>query len=99
MKWNPLLSALSATLYIFAVALVIHYLESIRHDTKDTMFDTMSALSLLVLSVAVMGFLFAYHPITLLLQQRPKEAGWYLLKTIALFSLITVSLLTIASIQ
>lgn len=99
MKWHPFLNAATAILYIGAVTLFMHFIESVRHDTPDTLFDGMGVISLLVLSVAVMGFLFFYHPVQLLIERKKREAVAYFLKTLGLFSLGTIILLTLTSIQ
>lgn len=59
MKWNPILNATLAALYISAVALFMRFIESHRHDTPDTLLDSMGVISLLVFSVAIMAFLFS----------------------------------------
>lgn len=99
MQWSPVLSAFAAALYIGVVAVFMRFIESIRHDTPDTLIDGMGFLSLFVLSVAVMAFLFFYHPVVLLLENKKKEATVYFLKTLGVFWAITVVVLTLASLQ
>jgi hypothetical protein len=99
MKWNPFLNALAAAAYIAGVTLFMHFIESIRHDTPDTVLDSMGVLSLLVCSAAVMAFLFFYQPLVRLLENKKAEAVRYFLTTIGIFGLIMVAILTSVSLQ
>ncbi len=99
MKWNPLVHALAASLYIGLVALFMRFIESIRHDTPDTFVDGLGFLSLFVCSVAIMAFLFFYQPVALLIEGKKKEALVYFIKTIGSFALITVCILILTSLQ
>lgn len=98
MKWHPLLNALGAVTYIGLVVSFLRFLEKYHHDTPDTIVDGMGALSLLVCSVAVMAFLFFYHPVLMLIDNRKQEALSYFLTTLGIFGLITLGLLIIISI-
>lgn len=99
MKWNPLINAISAALYIGVVVLFMRFIESLRHDTPDTLLDGVGMLSLFVLSFAVMAFLFFYQPVLKLLENKQAEAASYFLKTLGIFAVITVAVLTLASVQ
>src|SRR4051812_11953568 len=99
MRWNPFVSAAGAAAYIGAVALFMNYIESVRHDTPDTILDGMGIISLVVFSVAVMGFLFFYRPAVLLIDGKKKEAVSYFLTTLFTFGAITLALLTFVSLQ
>jgi hypothetical protein len=77
----------------------MRFIESIRHDTPDTFFDGIGFLSLFVLSVATMAFLFFYQPAVFLLEHKHKEAFLYLVKMLGTFGLITICALTVASVQ
>lgn len=99
MQWNSFMSAFGALAYIGSVVLFIHYLESVRHDTPDTLLDGLGFLSLLVFSAAVMAFLFFYQPVLLLIEHKQKEAVSYFLKTLLTFGLTTVTILTLVSLQ
>ena len=77
----------------------MQFIESIRHDTPDTVFDVMGVLSLLVFSAAVMAFLFFYQPILRLVEGKKVEAISYFLKTLGIFGLITAILLVAVSLQ
>ncbi len=99
MKWTPVISAASAGAYIGAIALFMRFIESVRHDTPDTLLDSMGFMSLLVFSAAVMAFLFFYQPILRLVEGKKAEAMLYFLKTLGIFGAITVFLLTLVSMQ
>lgn len=99
MNWNPLLNAVSAAIYITLVATFLRFIESIRHDTPDTIFDGIAAMSLFVFSAAVMAFLFFYQPVVRLSENKKAEALSYFLKTLGFFGLITATVLTLASLQ
>jgi len=88
-----------ALAYIGAVALFMRFIESLRHDTPDTLLDGMGFISLFVLSAAVMAFLFLYQPLVRLIEGKRAEAVAYFLKTLAVFGLVTAALLTLASLQ
>ena len=99
MKWNPFVNAAAAAAYIGAVALFMQFIESLRHDTPDTMIDGMGFISLFVFSVAVMAFLFFYQPAVRLIENKKGEAVSYFLQTLGIFGAITVVVLTLASLQ
>ncbi len=99
MKWNPFWSAVAASGYIALVALFMHFIQSLRHDTPDTLLDGMGIISLFVFSAAVMAFLFFYQPVLRLLENKRTEAVSYFLKTLGIFGLITVSMLLLVSMQ
>lgn len=99
MKWNPITNAFAAVAYIGAVVLFMHFITSIRHDTPDTLLDGMGVMSLLVCSVAVMAFLFFYQPVCLLIEKKKTEAVTYFLKTLGIFGVLTVLILTLVSVQ
>lgn len=99
MKWNPFLSALAAASYIAAVGLFMQFIQSLRHDTPDTLLDSMGVLSLFVFSAAVMAFLFFYQPILRLIENKKTEAVSYFLKTLGIFGVLTIVVLTLVSIQ
>jgi hypothetical protein len=99
MKWNPFINAVAALAYIGAVVTFMHFIESLRHDTPDTFVDGMGFISLLVFSAAVMAFLFFYQPILRLVEHKQAEALSYFLKTLGIFGVITILVLTLTSLQ
>lgn len=44
-------------------------------------------------------FCFSIKPIRLLIEKQPKEAVAYFLKTLGIFSIITIGILTVVSLQ
>ena len=99
MKWNPLLNALAASAYIGTVVVFLHFIESVRHDTPDTILDGLGVISLFVFSAAVMAFLFFYQPALRLIENKRSEAVSYFLQTLGIFGVITALVLTLVSIQ
>lgn len=99
MKWNPLLNALAASSYIGTVVLFLHFIESVRRDTPDTILDGLGVISLFVFSAAVMAFLFFYQPALRLIENKKGEAVSYFLQTLGIFGVITALVLTLVSLQ
>lgn len=99
MRWNPFVNALGAVAYIGVVALFIHFISSIRHDTPDTILDSVGFLSLVVCSAAMMAFLFFYRPAMLLIENKKSEALVFFFKTLGAFAAITVIALILVSAQ
>ncbi len=100
MKWNPLINAALAAAYIFGIAALFRYIAYLGQGVPDSIIDPIGVLSVLVFSVAVMGFLFFYRPVILLLENKRDEAISYFLRTLGLFGIITLLvLLSILGIQ
>ena len=93
------MSAAASAAYIGAVALFMQFIESIRHDTPDTLLDGMGFISLFVFSAAVMAFLFFYQPALRLIENKKTEAVSYFVQTLGIFGVITVVVLALASLQ
>jgi hypothetical protein len=87
-KFKALLNALLAEGYIILVALVMYY--GVTEIERETIFIPIFMLSLFVLSVLVMGYLFLFHPIKLYLDDEKKNAlelffwtvGWFVLMAV-----------------
>ncbi|MCX6702199.1 MAG: hypothetical protein NTX96_03345, partial [Candidatus Zambryskibacteria bacterium] len=62
MTKNPYLNALIAGTYIVFVVLLITYGPTFVREKPDTIFAPMAMLSLLVISVAFMGYTFFFQP-------------------------------------
>ena len=90
MRWNPFINGIGAAAYIWAVGLLISHISSLHHDTPDNLVGSVSAISLMVFSAAVMGFLFFYRPVTLLIENKKEEAFYFFLKTLGVFGVITL---------
>jgi len=99
MTKNPLINAGCAALYIMSLVLGIFYAGEYFGEREETILIPMVMLSLLVLSVTVMGMLFFYQPFVLYFDGHKKEAAAFLFKTIAIFAgitlLVTVALLLV----
>ncbi len=85
MKINPFIHSLAASVYIVLVVSLITTFSTLGEE-KETVFIPMFMLSLLVLSVAVMGFLFFYQPLRLYVDGHKQEALTFFLKTIGFFA-------------
>jgi hypothetical protein len=91
---NPFLNAIGAIIYIFAVAIFMFY--GTKHiKPEDTVMAPIAVLSLFTLSAAVMGYIFCYQPVLLLIDGKKKEAVDLFLKTTLIFGVITFSILII----
>lgn len=92
---NPYLNSVYAEAYIIFVVSIMHFLA--KPNTPDTFFDPIAFLSLLVLSVAVMGYLFFGVPLQLFLEGGKKESIAFFLKTAMSFAAVTALTLVIVS--
>ena len=92
MTKNPFINALAATLYIVIVASMMFYGPKITGlvDDKDNVLAPITILSLLVLSAAIMGYLFFLQPIQLYLDGEKKLAVNLFTKTLIIFLGITI---------
>ena len=95
MTKNPFINAFSAALYITVVASMMFYGPKIAGliDDKDNVLAPITMLSILVLSAAVMGYLFFLQPIQLYLDGEKKLAVNLFTKTLVIFLGITILLL------
>jgi hypothetical protein len=96
MKWNPFVNGVGAAGYVWAVVLLINHITSLHHDTPDNLVGSVAAISLVVFSAAVMGFIFFYRPAVLLVERKPNEAAAFFLKTLATFGALgLIAILTV----
>ncbi len=96
MTRNPYLNALIAGLYIVLVVLLITYGPAYVRTKPDTIFGPLAALSLLVLSVACMAYLFFFQPVLMYLEGQKREAVQFFTKTLGAFAVITAIVAAIA---
>lgn len=89
MSKNPILNAIAAGGYIILVVAIISLAEKLVHG-PDTFLAPVVFLSLFTLSAAVMGFLFCYQPIQLLIDGKKKAAVNLFLHTVMAFACITI---------
>lgn len=94
MTKNPLINALSATLYIVLVASMMFYGVE-KAGPVHSVIAPIAILSLFTLSAAVMGYLFFYQPVMLYLEGKKKDAVRLFLQTLAVFGVVTLLILTL----
>jgi len=92
MTKNPLINSFAALVYITTIASAMYYGPHIEGQV-DSVFVPIAMISLLTLSVAVMGYLFFLQPVQLYLDGQKKEAANLLLKTILFFAGMTLLIL------
>lgn len=96
MTKNPYLNAIFAAAYIVFIVLIITYGPMFVREKPDTIFAPMAMLSLLVLSVAFMGYVFFFQPVFMYLEGQKREAVQFFTKTIGTFAIITGLIVLIA---
>jgi 4-hydroxybenzoate polyprenyltransferase len=89
MTKNPLYNALLAIAYIAALVSAVFYGSKHLEGLEETIFLPMGFLATFVLSAALMGYLFFYQPIILLLDGQREKAAKLFLHTVAIFALLT----------
>jgi DMSO reductase anchor subunit len=90
MSPNPYRNAIIASAYIWGIGLFFQYMGAVYSNTPIPWTAPIAMLSLLVLSVALMGFLFFYAPAVLLLQNKKEEALLFFLTTLGTFAILTL---------
>jgi len=96
MTRSPYLNAVIAGGYIVCVVLLLTYGPAFVREKPDTIFAPMAALSLLVLSVAFMGYTFFAQPILMYVEGKKREAAELFTKTLLAFALITCVIVVVA---
>lgn len=89
MTKNPYINALAAGAYIIFIVLLLSFGPAFVRDEPDTIFAPIAMLSLLVLSVAFMGYTFFLQPILMFLEGQKREAVELVTKTIVTFATLT----------
>jgi len=89
MTKNPFINAAAASSYIILVAFFMFY-GSKLFGPKDTILAPIAMISLFTLSAAMMGYLFVYQPLQLLLDGHKKQGVDLFVRTVAVFAGITV---------
>lgn len=95
---HPFFHALGATAYIAGISTFLFYIPERFFGPEDTVLAPIMMLSLLVLSAALMGFLFAYMPLRFLWEGKKEEALRFFGKTIGWFAVFTAVTVTIAAL-
>jgi hypothetical protein len=96
MTTNPFYNALAALGYIVSVVSLLFGIGHILGDTEDNILFPIGGLSLLVLSVAIMAYIFFYQPILMLLDGKREEGIQLFLKTVSTFAGLVASVLLIS---
>jgi len=96
MTKNPYQNALLAAAYIVFVVLLISYGPALVRDKPDTILAPMAMLSLLVFSVAFMGYIFFFQPVLMYLDGQKREAVEFFTKTLVAFAVITGIVILVA---
>jgi predicted membrane channel-forming protein YqfA (hemolysin III family) len=89
MTKNPIVNALSASVYIILGVTVMTFVTQLLKNKPDTFFAPIVFLSLLTLSVAVMAYLFFYQPLLLFIEGKKKDAVNLFVKTVGIFAVFT----------
>ncbi len=99
MNKNPIYNALSATGYIIFVVFLINLIDKTEVNIGAAQYIMpIMMISLFTLSAAVMGYLFCYQPLILILEKKKEEAIKLFIKSIAYFGLITLVIFLIYSL-
>jgi hypothetical protein len=90
-------NSVKASAYILGVVLFMNYIFGMEStlDSNPIIIPTFM-LSLLTLSVAVMGYLFFYEPTMLFLNKKKSEAVSLFLQTVGMFAGITILIILVA---
>lgn len=99
---TPLRNAFFAAVYIAGITSLINFFGTMFGGTDDTIMAPMVMLSLLVLSVAIMGYLFVFEPVRMYAEGKKQEAIAFFGKTVgsfAIFVLIFVGLLFVTILR
>ncbi|KKW39285.1 MAG: hypothetical protein UY89_C0027G0002 [Parcubacteria group bacterium GW2011_GWA1_54_9] len=90
MSKNPFVNALVASGYISLLATAVFTLPRYVTDNELGVMAPMLFLSLFVFSAALMGYLFVYQPVLLVIDGNKKEATKLFLTTVFTFACITI---------
>jgi hypothetical protein len=93
---NPYLNAVAAAVYIGLVGTFMNFVERSGTQPDSKWLGGIAFISLVTLSVATMGYFFAFKPLQMYLDGQKQEAVSFFLKTVGTFAVITVVLLLIA---
>ncbi len=88
---NPYINALFVGAYIIIIVFIMNSFSSLA--ITSTIFMPMLMLSMLVLSVAIMGFLFVSKPLQIFMEGHKSEAIVFFGKTLGMFACFIVVLL------
>lgn len=92
---NPYINSIYAEAYIILLVSLIRYIG--KEDSPDNFFSPVAALSLFVLSAAVMGYLFLGESLQLFWDGEKKQAVSFFMKTVITFAIITLILFVVTA--
>jgi len=92
---KPFLYASGAAVYIITLVSVGSFVGSFLENKEETIIIPITMLSLLVLSVAIMGFFFLSEPLYLLIENKKKEAIVFFAKTVGVFACFVLAFVII----
>lgn len=98
MSKNPIINALSASVYIILVVSVMTFITRPLNNKPDTFLAPITMLFVLTLSVAVMAYLFFYQPLQFFIEGKKKEGINLFIKTVGIFAAITAVVLILLSL-
>lgn len=98
MTKNPFYNALFAIAYIIVLITLVFFAPSVVMGQKESIFIPMGMLGLLVLSVALMAYLFFYQPVLMLIEGEREKAVKLFLQTVGIFAVATAMVLLISVI-
>jgi len=97
MTKNPFYNALLAVLYIATLVTAVFYGSNLLEGVlEESIFLPMGFLAIFVLSAALMGYLFLYEPIIMILDGERQEGVRLFLQTVGVFAVATALLIIIA---
>jgi len=89
MNKKPIQNGLLASTYILLIASVMNFATRFS-DKPDSFLAPMLFISIFTFSAAVMGYLFVFEPIQLLIAGKKQQAVNFFLQTLGVFGIITV---------
>ena len=92
MSKNPFLNAFVASGYISILVTLIFNSPRFITDNELGMMAPIIFLSTFVISAALMGYLFVYQPVQLLIEGKKEEATKLFLTTVFAFACITIAM-------
>lgn len=99
MKIKPFYNAISAIAYITILVFTVNTIDELETNVGLGQYIMpILVLSLLTLSVAVMGYIFFYQPFLLYMDGKKEKAVEYFLQTTVIFASIIVSIAVIYSL-
>jgi hypothetical protein len=97
MTTNPFYNALLAISYIVCLVTGVHLVATnLEGVIQETILLPMGFLGVLVFSVALMGYLFFFQPLMMILDGKRQEGVGLFLKTVAIFAVATALVILIA---